>query len=481
MTAPRRLLAALAGTLGGPERARVIGLLAAVLALSFADTATVGAVATELKRSLRISNTELGLLPAATAFVGVLITLPAGVLADRVGRVRLLAVAVALWGVASLASAAALSYSMLLATRIGLGLAVAVAGPVIASLTGDLFPPEERARVYGWILTGEFLGAGVGFALGGSLGGALGWRAAFAWLALPGGALAWALVRWLPEPARGGADRLAAQGREDDEEEDLLHAQIRERDIEAEPERVPAGQVGELSLPRAIRWILSIPSNRLLIVSSALGYFFFAGVQTFAVVLLRHRFGLGQAEASGLLLFVGSSSIVGVLVGGRLADAWTARGRLDARVTVPAAAYLVAAALLVPALLVTGLALALPFFVLAVGVLGMANPPLDAARLDVVPGRLWGRGEAARTLLRQLATAGAPIAFGASADLLGGGGGGALAGARGVTGDIRDTFLLMLLALVAAGLILLRARRSFPQDVATAAAAEGAMAPAGSG
>ncbi len=173
-----------------------------MLALSFADTATVGAVATQLERDLGISHTQLGLLPAASALIGALATLPAGVLVDRVPRVRLLAISVVLRSLASVASALSVSYTMLLVTRIGLGFVAAAATPAIASLTGDLFPPEERARVYGFILSGELCGAGVGFAAGGTLAGGLSWRAAFAWLAVPGLALAWALVRKLPEPAR---------------------------------------------------------------------------------------------------------------------------------------------------------------------------------------------------------------------------------------------------------------------------------------
>jgi len=48
-----KLLARLTDVLGGPQRRRVIILLGGVLALSFADTATVGAVATQLERDLR--------------------------------------------------------------------------------------------------------------------------------------------------------------------------------------------------------------------------------------------------------------------------------------------------------------------------------------------------------------------------------------------------------------------------------------------
>src|SRR5207245_971554 len=108
--------------------------------------------------------------------------------------------------------------------------------------------------------------------------------------------------------------------------------------------------------------------------------------------------------------------------------------------------------------------------------LSAANPPLDAARLDIMPPGLWGRAESVRTMLRTVGQAVAPLLFGAVADLVAGftprqapigtHPGGVSAGtARG----LEVSFLLMLIALGAAGVILLRGRNHYPQDVATAA------------
>ena len=56
--------------LGGSLRAKVILVLASVLALSSADTATVGASAIELRHSLGIDNTDIGLLCRGHVFSG---------------------------------------------------------------------------------------------------------------------------------------------------------------------------------------------------------------------------------------------------------------------------------------------------------------------------------------------------------------------------------------------------------------------------
>src|SRR5581483_6456793 len=100
----------------------------------------------------------------------------------------------------------------LLVARLFLGAVTAVAGPAVASLVGDYFPSGERGKIYGYILGGELVGAGVGFVVTGDIA-ALSWRAAFVILALPAFALAWFVAR-LPEPRRGGSAPLRPEGAE---------------------------------------------------------------------------------------------------------------------------------------------------------------------------------------------------------------------------------------------------------------------------
>src|SRR5580700_10447886 len=202
-TAARRQLNT---AVGGPARVRAVVLLACVLALASADTATVGAAAAPLRHALGISNTDIGLLVTVTALVGAIFSLPFGVLADRLRRTWILSFTLLTWGAAMLWSATASSFGELLLTRACLGAVTAAAGPVVASLVGDWFPGAERGRIYGFILTGELLGAGVGFAVTGDIA-ALSWRAAFVILALPAFVLAWLIFK-VPEPARGGSGAL---------------------------------------------------------------------------------------------------------------------------------------------------------------------------------------------------------------------------------------------------------------------------------
>src|SRR3954467_5567156 len=117
--------------LGGAERTRVIVLLAAVLALSRADTATDGAAARQLRSDLGIGNTDIGLLVTVTSIVAALASLPFGILADRVPRTRMLGIAIVFWGGAMIWSATVPNFDKLLLARVFLGGVTAVAGPVV--------------------------------------------------------------------------------------------------------------------------------------------------------------------------------------------------------------------------------------------------------------------------------------------------------------------------------------------------------------
>ncbi len=486
-------------TVGGPARRRAIVLLASILALDAADQGAIGAVAPDLERSLSISNVELGLLVTVTAVVGGIFTIPMGSLVDRVNRVRLAALVILGWGVAQAVSGLAVSYPMLIVTRLALSAVTALAAPAVASLTGDLFPPEERGRIYGLVITGELVGAGFGVLVSGLVAGWFGWRPAIALLALPSVALSWFLWRRLPEPARGGYswiergdEEITAADEVDVEAEPpavaarrapaghgevSVHEAVASAGVEAEPEIVVSEDPSGWSLRRAVRYVLSVRTNVIMIISSSVGYFFFAGLKVFAVLFVRGQYDVSQALATVLVVVVGAGAVAGVILAGRTSDRMIGRGRITARLDAGVVGYCAAGLLLLPALLTRNLALAVPFIFVAGAAVAAPNSTLDAARLDVVPSQLWGRAEAVRTVVRTFLEAAAPLAFGVISEFFGanrGGLGVAASGAKSPAGSpaqvtgLDDAFLVMLVPLVASGLILLLGRRSYPVDVASA-------------
>jgi predicted MFS family arabinose efflux permease len=444
---------ALTNTIGGEERTRIVVLLACVLALASADASTVGASAVHLRASLHITNTDIGLLVSVTSLVAAIASLPFGVLADRMRRTWLLGGAIVLWGIAMIWSATVPSFGQLLVARLFLGAATAAAGPVVASLVGDYFPASERGRIYGFILAGELLGAGVGFGVAGDIA-ALSWRAAFVILAIPAFALAWFVLK-MPEPERGGFAEEAGPTEPTD-----AQRLAREHGLEPDPELVLHDDPRRLGLIDATRHILRVRTNIVLIAASACGYYFLAGVQTFGVEFVTQQYRIDQAVANLLLLVIGGGAIVGVLAGGTLGDALLRRGFLNARILVSAIAATACVVLFLPATLTRSATTALPYLVFAALALAAQNPPLDAARLDVMVPLLWGRAEGVRTMLRTLAMALAPLIFGALSDHVFGGG----------REGLQRTFLVMLIPLAGSAYFLFMGLRTYPRDVATAAA-----------
>ena len=382
---------------------------------------------------------------------------------------------------------------MLLLARLLLGAVTATAVPAVASLTGDFFPAGERGRIYGYISVGEIVGAGVGIGLASMVSAALGWRAAFVFMAIPSLILAWALWKRLPEPARGGQSRLqpgatriisveeagppilSALDEEAARIDDVVLLEVRRRGVEPDIDRVVITDPARMSLWHMILYVLRVRTNVYIILASSMGFLFLAGLRTFGVLFARGHFDVGQAVATLILGLVGAGALLGLLTSGRLADRLIRRGYVNARIVVAGVAFIVAAALLVPALLITSLLAGLGLFLLAFAALAAPNPPLDAAQLDVVPSQLWGRAQGVRSALRNTLEAFGPLLFGLVASLFISDGAVLQEGAEVVPGQTRGlqiAFLLTLLPLAGAGVLLLLTRRHYPVDVASAGESE---------
>jgi predicted MFS family arabinose efflux permease len=136
-----------------------------------------------------------------------------GPLGDRVGKLRLIAACMALYGLATLASAAAPGLESLVGLR---ALAGAFAGgliPVAIALIGDTTPYAERQATLGRFMTGMVLANLAAAPLSGIAGDAVGWRPVFAALGLAAVAAAfplWRAARAMgPPPPRATSSAVA--------------------------------------------------------------------------------------------------------------------------------------------------------------------------------------------------------------------------------------------------------------------------------
>jgi hypothetical protein len=267
--------------------------------------------------------------------------------------------------------------------------------------------------------------------------------------------------------------------------DDRAREVVRQMGVEADPNRILHQDPRRMGIIEVIRYTLAIPTNVLMIISSSLGYFFFGGLTTFALLFIRGRYHAGQLSAELVLMVLVIGALIGTLLGGRLTDLMLDRGFLKGRVWVPAICYLTSTVLLVPGLLGTSITPAVWFDTAGAALLCAANPPLNAARLDIMPAGLWGRAEAVRTVVRSAAEAAAPTLFGLLSDLIAGVipeqtpvgthtkvGAISPSDARG----LEWSFIIMLVTVALAGIFLIKARNTYATDVATAAASNPGVA-----
>lgn len=142
-------------------------LLTVAYIFSFIDRYILGLLVEPIKADLQLSDTQMGvLLGPAFAVLYSTAGLPLGWLADRYRRTWILSAGVALWSLATAASALARNFSQLFLARVGVGIGEAALGPCALSMISDSFPPEKRGRPVAFYTAAQSIGAGLA-ALGG--------------------------------------------------------------------------------------------------------------------------------------------------------------------------------------------------------------------------------------------------------------------------------------------------------------------------
>lgn len=124
----------------------------------------------------------------ATAFiVSYMVAAPIfGWLADRMSRWLLVGLGVILWSLASGGSGLAATFSMLLITRLFVGVGEAGYGPAAPTIISDLYPIQRRGAVLAWFYMAIPVGSALGYTLGGLVATWLSWRWAFFVVVPPG-------------------------------------------------------------------------------------------------------------------------------------------------------------------------------------------------------------------------------------------------------------------------------------------------------
>ena len=154
----------------GANRYVVLFILSLVYMLNYVDRQIIAILAQPIKQDLNLTDTELGFLSGfAFALVYTLLGVPIAWLADRGRRVRIVAVACAVWSVFTMLCGAAGSFTSLALARAGVGIGESGGVPPSHSLIADYFPPEKRGFAIALHSLGLPLGAMLGLSLGGGV------------------------------------------------------------------------------------------------------------------------------------------------------------------------------------------------------------------------------------------------------------------------------------------------------------------------
>ena len=162
----------------------------------------------DLARGLGLGAAWLSWIPGAYLIATTVLLLPAGRLADQIGRKRVYLVGMTLYTLASTLCALAPERWSLLAGRILQGVGAALLFATSLAILISSVPAPRRGEVLGINVAATYAGLTAGPFIGGLLTSTWGWRGVF-WFNVPlGFALVWLTARFLPadRPAAGRVD-----------------------------------------------------------------------------------------------------------------------------------------------------------------------------------------------------------------------------------------------------------------------------------
>lgn len=186
---------------------------------SFIDRMVINLLVEPMRQSFGLSDTKVSLLLGfAFAMLYACMAIPAGRLADRYSRVRLIVISVIAWTLATLGCMVADGYWTLFLARMLVGFGEAALIPAGFSLLGDYFRPGKLALATSIVTASSFVGSGLALALGGLVisglptteffalplvGEVRSWQLAFGFASIPS-VLFLGLFFFVREPVRRG-------------------------------------------------------------------------------------------------------------------------------------------------------------------------------------------------------------------------------------------------------------------------------------
>ncbi|WP_433469452.1 MFS transporter [Spirillospora sp. CA-128828] len=397
-----------------------------------------------VQREWGFGDTAAGSIPTAAALAAAVVCLPAGYLADRFSRTRIIAVVVFFWAIATLGSGLATGFVMFYLMRVLLTAAENIDNPASGSLLADYYPPVGRAQAYGLTRVTAHLG-GIGTLLGGVLAEVFSWRTAFLVMVVPG-VLTAMLVWLLREPQRGELDRLVAA---DAVSPPLPVAAGPDSAVSMSTSNASAEPMPKPPFRGQVRQVLAIPTLVFVCAGQSLLILGLAGIFYWLPTFMVRTLGTGTGTAgslSGLIPVAGT--LTGTLAGSWLGGKWhgTRRG---GRLLAGGSGITAGSLVLAGALSMESIGPLTALVLLSCSLMAIAIPNLTACLADVLPAASRGLGFGVLQLLITAGSAFGPLVVGIASDRL---------------GSLLAGMYILVIPTVAGGLLTLGARASFERD-----------------
>jgi predicted MFS family arabinose efflux permease len=156
-----------------------------------------------LKRDLRLSDTQIGLINGpAFSLAYAIFAIPIARYADRQSRMAIIGIAIVVWSGFTAAAAMTRGFGSFALTRVGVAIGESALTPAAHSLIASYLPERRRVKGITIYSFGIAVGAFTAFAGGGYIIDRFGWRMAFITVGAAGVVLAIILVATVREPFR---------------------------------------------------------------------------------------------------------------------------------------------------------------------------------------------------------------------------------------------------------------------------------------